>query len=81
MSALPATVTEALMQYLDWDDAAALDHACALASTQPLEINTLLNWVAAYRCDPALRAQATRALRSALGLTGLPGAVCRTPGA
>ncbi|TJY62031.1 hypothetical protein E4T66_07265 [Sinimarinibacterium sp. CAU 1509] len=81
MKALPSAVTDALVQYLDWDDAAALDQACALASTQPLEINALLSWVATYRCDPALRAQATRSLRAALGLTGLPGAVCRTPGA
>jgi hypothetical protein len=81
MKTLPSAVTDALVQYLDWNDATALDQACILASTQPLQIDALLNWVAAYRCDPVLRALATRSLRAALGLSGPPGAICRRPGA
>ncbi|WP_374680319.1 hypothetical protein [Hydrocarboniphaga effusa] len=43
-----------------------------------MDIADLLEWVQRYPANPALRAQATASLRSALGLPLIPGPPCRS---
>lgn len=75
---LPTPLTATLALYLDEEaDHEALNRACSLASAGAIDVAALFDWLQAYRCDPARRTQATRALRAALRLPVIPGAVCR----
>lgn len=72
-----AAVIALLRAWLDEEDNDGLDRACALAAAAPVDVGALLDWVRAFRCDPERRRLALRALRAALRLSTVPGAVCR----
>lgn len=73
-----AAITEQLERWFDEGERAALDEAGRLAAAQPVDIDALLHWVDTVRGPgPEARDLARRALRFALGLRVVPGAVCR----
>jgi hypothetical protein len=76
---LPA-ITELLSLYLDEADPTALDQACALAGTGPLDIAALLDWLRQVPADAGRKRQATLTLRRTLRLPLIPGPVCRPAG-
>ncbi len=76
---LPARIIEPLTRFLDEEEGrSALLDACRALQEQTVDIAQLLEWIQAQRnADIERRRQATTALRAALGLTVVPGAVCR----
>lgn len=77
MSELSA-ITELIERWFDDGERAALDEAGRLAAAGSIDIEALLLWVDTVRGPtPQARDIARRALRFALGLRVVPGAVCR----
>ena len=73
-----AAITEQLERWFDEGERAALDEAGRLAAEGPVDIEALLRWIDTVRGPSAeARDLARRALRFALGLRVVPGAVCR----
>ena len=76
---MPASLLETLSAFLDEEAGReALDQARTMVQAQAVDIADLLDWVQRYPASPALRAQATTSLRSALGLPLIPGPPCRS---
>ncbi len=79
MNAIPVELEELLSLYLDEEDGGegALRRAGVWAGQHPVDIADLLDWVQRYPASRERRQRAQVVLRAALGMSLVPGAVCR----
>lgn len=79
MAVDPAALHAHLEAWLDDGDRAALDAACAIARSEPVDVDALLRFVSDYGASPEATQRALRRLRFAIGLPVIAGPVCRRP--
>lgn len=70
-------IVELLERFLDEEDRAALESACAAAALRRSDIDAPLRWLQACRAPAQRKDLATRRLRAALQLPAMPGPPCR----
>jgi hypothetical protein len=70
-------VTALLERFLDEEDRAALEAACAAAAARRADIDAPLRWLQSCRAPADRKDLATRRLRAALRLPAMPGPPCR----